>query len=1502
MKSRDSVLRQFHPLIQKWFEERLGRPTEIQSKSWPEIAAGKHALVTAPTGSGKTLTAFLWTINQLITGAWPSGQTRVLYVSPLKALNNDIQRNLTSPLNGIASYFEEAGQEYQAIRVLTRSGDTPPDERRRMLKHPPEILITTPESLNILLTSRSGRAFLTGLSTVILDEIHSVVGTKRGTHLITAVDRLVRLSGEFQRIALSATVAPLDKVAAFVGGFIHEDGGDSDNVKSRVVKVIRSRQERKYSIDVVFPEDAREHMVDSSWWPVLIDAFKKIIKAHKSTLLFVNSRRTAEKVARLINEDEAEALAYAHHGSLSKEIRLAVEQKLKDGELRAIVATSSLELGIDIGDLEQVVLIETPPAISSAIQRIGRSGHSVSGTSQGLLFPTHGTDFLTAAVIARSVTEQDIESATPVDGPLDVLAQIILSMVSVERWDIDELFAFMRTTYPYRHLRRRQFDLVISMLAGRYAETRVRELRPRVSLDKIDNTIHGKEGVQRLVYGSGGTIPDRGYFDLRVEGSRAKIGELDEEFVWERRIGDTFAFGAHVWRTERITPNDVEVTPTEAKPGIIPFWKAEEMGRDFHFSQKILQFLEGVNDQMKNPSLADELSRVYHLDKGASAELVGYLSRQQEQTAVDLPHRHHILIEHFQDPQNTSDTKQVIIHTLWGAKVIRPFGLALQAAWEEKHHYHLEVIDNNDCLLLILPHEFSVEDVFSLVTPENLERLLRLTLEKSGFFGARFRENAGHALLLPRMSFKKRLPLWLNRLRSKKLMDAVLSFPDFPILLETWRTCLQGEFDLDNLRILLDEVRTGRIRVTEIVMTTASPFAESLVWKQTNQYMYEDDSPRSGKTSALTTELLKEVLSSASLRPRIPLDLVRTMEDKLQRTTPGYSPRSPVDLLDWVKERLLIREQEWLQLLKAMERDHGVTGEEMVTPVARKLAMLRLPGADETVIYAAENVDRIYRAFSVPSAPTVPAQAGATEAQKIGRLGATIPQSQVFSDTDKSVAAGEELLPGLLSQWLSFYGPLQRDFIQNVLGIKGALLDRHLGDLEETQAIIVDLLTESTATPEICDRENLETLLRMARKARQPSFRALPIDHLPLFLAAWQGVAAKGDSTDDLQDRLDQLFGFPAPADAWEKHILPARLAPYYGSWLDSLVQAAGLNWFGCGKERVSFSFVDDLDLFLTATESDVGEASGRSQPADKLHRLFPQAVGRYTVAEISRFSSADRWTIVKQLWEWAWNGLVSNDTFAAVRQGSLSHFTSPGQGEDRRTTLRRGRNRWGTLQLFPGNWFILDRERVALDPVDESELIKDRVRQLFKRYGVLFREIVANELPLLQWSAVFRALRLMELSGEILSGYFFEGVPGLQFISHEAYRFLNEPLPHDSVYWIAAIDPASLCGIKLDALKGGLPSRLPSTHLVYRGKELVVLSRKNGSSLTFTVPPDDPRLPDYLALFRVFLGREQNPEKMVTVETINGKSALESSYAPPLREVGFIRGYKGLELVRRYV
>ncbi len=1477
----------FHPLISQWFSEKVGRPTDIQSKAWPAIVQGRHVLATAPTGSGKTLTAFLWGLNQLLSGAWPGGTVRLLYVSPLKALNNDVQRNLLKPLRELKEYFERAGIPAPEVSVQTRSGDTPGDERRRMARRPPEILITTPESLNLLLTSRSGRSMLTGIATVILDEIHAVAGSKRGTHLITAVDRLVPLCGEFQRIALSATVKPLELVGAFVGGFRKTGAG---GYEKRPVTIITSEQSKQYDLRVSFPSEVRSGPDTDSWWPALIDAFKRIINQRRSTLLFTNSRRHAEKVTRLINEGEPHELAYAHHGSLAREIRLAVEQKLKSGELKAIVATNSLELGIDVGDLDQVILIQTPRSISSAVQRIGRSGHDVGEQSRGVIFPIHARDFVDGAVMARAVLDRDIEEVRPIDGPLDILAQVILSMTAMEQWGIDELYLFLRTTYPFRDLPRRQFDLVLEMLIGKYADTRLRELKGRVSLDRIDNTIRAHPEVPFLLYSSGGTIPERGYFDLRLKDNRAKIGELDEEFVWERSIGETFTLGTQLWRIEKITHNDVEVVPVRAAQGIFPFWRAEEQNRDFHFSEKIANFLKHADRELESAGFRDELRQRYCMEEAAADELIAFLKLQKQATRSGLPHRRHLLVEHVEDRAGRADLKQVILHTFWGGKVNRPFALALQQAWEEQEHAPLQVIEDDDAILLMFPHEVRTGEVLRLLSPENVEIHLRKKLESTGFFGARFRENAERALLLPRPDFKRRMPLWLIRLRAKELLSAVHRYDDFPILLETWRTCLEDEFDLEHLRMVLEELRDHVIRVSETSTREASPFAGRIAWKQENAYVYEDDTPLLARQSALRPDLMKEVLFSSRLRPKIPAELIRTLDGKLKRTAAGYTPATEQELLDWVKDRLLMPEPEWKGLAASIERDQKIDPAEWFRANSKKIVWISWPGVKQPLLAALESLPAVLVAFRLLLEDVSIMPCSNTESpENIKR------RVRAYLREGRVAAVPEEYeLSRFLAGWLAYYGPIGKKQLVSILGVTPERLEEALGSLIEAGDLIMDLFGEESRELEVCDSQNLEMLLRMTRRRRRPSFQALPLEQLALFSALFQGIALKGNTVEVLQQRLEQLFGWPAPADAWEEHLLPARVQQYRSEWLDNLTNSTDLIWFGCGPKRISLAFTTDLELFHP-------NHPGHGRDGEGLEQLIPDRRGRYSFFEIAEHSHLDAVRAAELLWKEAWKGHVTSDSFRTIRRGILTRFR-PGdlRQEAGLTSRRSGFDRWKASRPIEGHWLRIDLPEHEQDMLEQEELTRDRVRQLFRRYGLLFRELLMNELPVLQWRAVFRSLRLMELSGEILSGYFFEGIPGPQFISPEAFRVLREPLPEDAVFWINAVDPASLCGIPLPWPQG-LPARVPSTGLVYRGSRLVMISRRLGRSIEIMASADDGRLHDYFGLFKDLLSREFNPLPRISVELINGEPARRSPFAGLLKEFGFRSARNGLELWKEY-
>ncbi len=1433
----NTQLSSFHPIVRRWFERSFGSPAEIQLNAWRLIASGEHALISAATGSGKTLAAFLWALDRLISGDWELGRTRVIYISPLKALNNDIQRNLLGPLSELREAFESEGLEWPRIRIMTRSGDTAQNDRRKMLRNPPEILITTPESLNLMLTSSEGQRALLGVQSLILDEIHSVVGSKRGVYLMTAVERLAHLNGEFQRIALSATVHPMHVVAAFVGGSMI----DGSSFEPRRVKRALSSKRKEYAIDVHFPEGMDEDKPDDDFWHPIVQDLKRIVDANQSTLIFVNSRALCEKITHKINAEESVPIAYSHHGSLSKEIRFAVEQRLKNGELKAIVATNSLEMGIDVGALDQVVMVQCPGLISSAIQKVGRAGHQVGAVSRATVFPTHPRDFLEAAVLSKAIKERDIEEVRPVECPMDVLAQIVVSMAGSRSWDIDELFAVIKCSYSFRDLEREPFDLVLNMLAGRYESTRLRELKPRISISATENSITIRKGAVLPYYFSGGVIPDRGYFHLRLEGPSSRIGELDEGFVWERSIGDVFTLGAQSWRIEQITYSDVFVSPGEGKGPMPPFWRSEEFNRDFHYSTRIGDFLSWADTELDREDFEDELVKRFSFGQLTAKLLTEHLRNQKLATRQPLPHRNHILAEFVDAAPGGAPGQQLIMHTHWGGRVNRPYALALDAAWEAHFGHRAEVYVNNDCVVVSVSEEVPIDDAFGLVTGGNVEALLRSRLENSGFFGARFREAAGTALLITRQKAGQRLPLWLSRMRSKKLLDSVKRFEDFPMMLEAWRTCLRDEFDMESLKQVLTEIEQGITAISVTRVSVASPFAKSVAWRQINdQYMYDTDDPRGSENSQLRDDLIRSVAFDDAQRPQISEDIAIEFETKRQRLAPGYGPDDLIELKEWIRDRIAMPHSEWKRLKESIDIECDSIEDALKISVAGGLVFLD------------EESHRVNTLFS--------------------------------KDPD----------PDLFINWISYYGLVSWGTLSTRFPLETENLDTWVSALVDERRLVAGQLLAGSEESFVCDYENFEILLRMQRARNRPRFETLPLMSLGLFWAELQGVVSARADRQDVRNALESLSFYGEKAAVWEEDLLPARIPHYKTMSLDSCLVESDIECRGIDGKRVVFRYRDESELLGEET------AERLSEDEETILEALSAADGaRFSFDTLRASAALDSAALEQGLWSLVWKGRVINDSFAAIRRGGQVDYSiaeATHVQNRRRNTVAPARARIGRRTRilapshtisYPGNWFASAYTSAPEDEIGVIERDKERARILFDRYGVLFREALLRESSQFQWKSVFKTLRLMELSGEIVTGIFFEGIPGLQFASKEAFRLLRKFKDRSQVFWINAADPASMCGLALEELKGTMPKRLTSTRLVYRGSELILAIRKTGKVLEFNIEPEDPDAVRSLEGLRQLFTRSLNPVRRICLESINNIDPRLSPYLE-LLETGF--------------
>ena len=1190
-----TALAPFRPEVRGWFERTFDRPTPAQELGWPAIASGGNVLIQAPTGSGKTLAAFLWALDR----ARPGAGTQVLYVSPLKALNYDVERNLRGPLAGIDS----------KLSVAVRTGDTPPKERAAMLKSPPDILITTPESLFLMLTSRA-RETLRGVEVVIVDEVHAVAGSKRGAHLALSLERLERLvGGPVQRVGLSATQRPLEEIGRFVSG-------------GRPIELVDAGTRKELDLRVVVPlEDMREPGEGNSIWPSIYPALLELVREHRSTIVFVNNRRLAERLALRLNDLAEKEIARAHHGSLAREQRIEVEELLKKGDIPCLVATSSLELGIDMGAVDLVVQVESPKSVARGLQRVGRAGHRLDEASKGRIFPKFRADLLESAVVVQRMQEGLIEETRIPRNPLDVLAQQIVAVCAQEEISVDELHELVRRAWPFRDLSRQQLENVLDMLAGRYPSEEFGELRPRITWDRVAGLLRGREGAQRLAVTNAGTIPDRGLFGVHLVDGGGRVGELDEEMVYEARAGQTFLLGASTWRIEEITRDRVLVSPAPGVPGLVPFWKGEGIGRPYELGEAIGRAgreLVALDDGRARGRLVTE----HQLDERAAENLLTFLREQEKATSV-LPSDRAVVVERFRD--EIGDWRLCIL-TPFGARVHAPWALALAARVRETLGLEVNFIWSDDGVALHVP-DADVPPLLDelLVGPDEVEDLVVAELGGTALFGARFRENAARALLIPRRRPGQRTPLWQQRLKAQGLLQVARRYPDFPVVLETYREVLQDVFDLPALRALLGALQQRRIDLVEVETPSASPFAASLLFDYVATYMYEDDTPlaeRRAQALALDRDLLKELLGQEELRDLIDPAALEQVEDELQG-----SPGSIDALHDLLLRRGDLAPGEFEERLAA------------ALEAERRAVRIRVAGAEHLI--AAEDAGR-YR----------------------DALGAMPPSGL----PDAYLEGGEDPLGWILRRFARGRGPFTTEEAASRFGLEPGRIEEALARLD----LVRGELRPGGSEREWCDPDVLRRLRRASLARLRKEVEPVEPAALGRFLPRWQGV----DRRATLREALVPLQGLSLPVALWESDVLPRRVPGYQPAWLDQLTASGEVVWVGAGLERVALYFREDAPVLGRPGALPPSE----DEAADAIRAAL--AGGALFWFDLLNATGLEGEVALPALWDLVWAGEVTNDAWQPLR--ASRRFQSP---RPEKRPRRFSRSRANAITATQGRW-----------------------------------------------------------------------------------------------------------------------------------------------------------------------------------------------------------------------
>jgi ATP-dependent helicase Lhr and Lhr-like helicase len=1407
-----------------WFERTFAEPTPAQALGWPAIATGKHTLIQAPTGSGKTLAAFLYGIDKL--NPEPGEGLRLLYVSPLKALNYDIERNLRGPLAGLRS----------GLRLAVRTGDTPQKERQRMLREPPDILITTPESLFLMLTSQA-RELLASVETLILDEVHAVAGTKRGSHLALSVERLDRLvatrrgsePGQVQRIGLSATQRPLEEIGRFVSGGREIQLVDAGRAKELDLQIVVPLE------DMTVPEEGSYNSV----WPSIYPEILKLVTEHRSTIVFVNNRRLAERLALRLNELANEAsdepvkeIARAHHGSLAREQRLEVEELLKKGEIPCLVATSSLELGIDMGAVDLVIQVESPKSVARGLQRIGRAGHELGAVSKGRIFPKYRADLLEAAVVAKQMREGAIEETVIPRNPLDVLAQQIIAICADEEIGIDELHQLVRRAYPFAELSRVQLENVLDMLAGRYPSDEFAELRPRIVWDRTGGVVRGRQGARRLAVTNAGTIPDRGLFGVHLVDGGGRVGELDEEMVYEARAGQTFLLGASTWRIEEITRDRVLVSPAPGVPGAVPFWRGEGVGRPYELGEAVgavSRELAALPDAKAKEKLRDE----HALDERAAQNLLQFLSEQAAATGA-VPSDRTIVVERFRD--EIGDWRLCIL-TPFGARVHAPWALALAARVRESLGVDANAIWSDDGIAIHLPDaDAAPPSDLVLIDPEEIEELVVNEVGDSALFGARFRENAARALLIPRRRPDQRTPLWQQRLKAQSLLQVARKYPAFPVILESYRECLQDVFDLPSLKRLLQGLRTRQLDLVDVETPSASPYSASLLFDYVANYMYEDDTPpaeRRAQALSLDRELLRELLGQEELRELLDAGAVEEVERQLRG-----DPRNQDELHDLLRLRGDLRVGEF-------DEAHAA-----VLEAERRAVRVRIAGEER--LLAAEDSGRYRDALGVMPPSGLP---------------------------DVYLEGGEQPLRALVQRYAKGRGPFTTAQANERFGID---VDSVLHELERKELLVRGELRPGGTEREWCDADVLRRLRRASLAALRKEVEPAEQAALGGFLPSWHGI----DRRATLREALVPLQALPLPVSLWESEVLPRRVPGYAPAQLDQLCASGEVVWVGAGLDRVALYFRDDAPVLgqVPAADRAEGEIHDRLRDALEDSALFWFDLLAETGLETEQALPA--------LWDLVWAGEVTNDAWQPLRAGRRY-----GVPKQERRPRRFSRRRATEITATQGRWSRTERlfrTRQGSDPSHGPDR-RALAELLLERQGIITRDGVRAEGIPGGYGAVYGELKALETLGLCRRGYFVEGLGGAQFALGGAVERLRELRPRGEdeldALVLAAADPAQPYGAALPWPKraGARAARVAGAQVVLLDGEPALFVERGGRSLVPLRDPDESWLRPALAALVEHV--RSRGKKRLAVERFDGEAVTESDAMPLLVQAGFLAG-----------